>query len=178
MKDIMKTALKLLVICAVAGLCLAVTYGFTNPKIKQQQADAEKAGYLSLFPDTASFEEIAFDNAKFPGVTKAVRLMDGGKKSIGYCVLINTKGYKGSIELTVGFLQNGTLAGIRIGSNSETVGLGSKVAEPAYYMQYGGKNPPLSLGKDITAISGATVSSRAVLNGVNLAQKAFLSIVK
>ncbi len=178
MRDIMKTALKLLAICTVAGLCLAVTYGFTNPKIKQQQADAEKAGYLSLFPDTGSFEEIAFNTTGFPSVTKVVKIQNGGGNVTGFCVLLNTKGYRGNIGLTVGFLPDGQLAGVRIGSNSETVGLGSKVAEPAYYMQYQGKNPPLSLGRDITAISGATVSSRAVLNGVNLAKEVFLSIPK
>ncbi len=176
MREIVKIAWKLLVICAVAGLCLAATFGFTNPKILQQQAETEKAGFVSLFPEIGNYEEIAFEASRYPTVTKAVKIKNKSNETIGFCILLNAKGYKGNIGLNVGFLPDGTISGVRIGTNSETVGLGSKVSEPNYYMQYSGKQAPLTLGTDITAISGATVSSRSVLNGVNYAKQVFASI--
>ena len=176
MRDIIKIASKLLVICAVAGLLLAATFGFTNPKIQQQQAEAEKAGYVSLFPQISSFDMIEFNASQYPNVTKVVKIKGKSGEVIGFCILLNAKGYKGNIGLNVGFLPDGTISGVRIGTNSETVGLGSKVSEPNYYMQYNLKQAPLTLGKDIIAISGATVSSRGVLNGVNFAKEVFASI--
>ncbi len=178
MRYIVNLASRLLIICTVAGLCLAVTFGFTNPEIQRQKEEAELAALESLFPGISTFEEIPFDEQTYDRVTKVVKIMDGDGAVIGLCVGMNAKGYKGDIPLNVGFYPDGTLSGLRVGSNSETAGLGSRVAEPDYYTQYDNKSAPLSLGTDIVAISGATISSRAVLKGVNLAAEAFASLDK
>ena len=63
-------------------------------------------------------------------------------------------------------------------SLSETPGLGSRVQEAAYLDQYKGQSGTLTLGEDVDAIAGATVSSRAVLNGVNRAVEILNRTVK
>jgi electron transport complex protein RnfG len=176
-KEITKLATRLLIICLVAGLALAGTYMFTNPRIQQHEADANKQAYESLFPGIASFEEVQFDG-QYKSVSKIVRIKDKDGIVIGYNVALTAKGYKGGIALNVGFTPDGKVVGVRVGSNSETVGLGSRVGEPAYYGQYAGLTTPLTLGKDIVAISGATVSSLGVLTGVNFAAQVFSTLSK
>ena len=75
------------------------------------------------------------------------------------------------MTLMVGFYSDRSIAGVQILSHSETPGLGAKASDAAYLAQYQGKSGTLSLGEDIDAVSGATISSRAVLSGVTAAQK-------
>ena len=131
MRETGKMGIRLLIVCAVAGLCLALTYSITQPKIEEQERLAEQEAYMALFPEGAAFDEVDKGNAA-----------------------------------------DGTLSGIRIGSNSETAGLGARIVEPDFYEQYAGQTPPINLGEQVQAITGATISSRAVTNGVNLAFEA------
>ena len=105
-------------------------------------------------------------------VSKIVEVKDNAGARLGYCVSVAPGGYKGAININVGVKADGTLSGIRIGSNSETAGLGARIAEPDFYEQYAGQAPPINLGEQVQAITGATISSRAVTNGVNLAFEA------
>lgn len=64
---------------------------------------------------------------------------------------------------------DGVIRGVSVGGPDfkETEGLGSKAKEPGFTDQFAGKQPPLALGDTIDAISGATITSRAVVDGVN-----------
>ncbi|MCI8388536.1 MAG: FMN-binding protein, partial [Clostridiales bacterium] len=70
----------------------------------------------------------------------------------------------------------GQLAGIKIVSHAETPGLGSRVNDNEYLSQYNGLSGKLTISKDVDAISGSTISSKAVLAGVNSALDAYSSI--
>ena len=94
-----------------------------------------------------------------------------GERILGYCVQVVTAGFGGDMTLMVGFYSDRSIAGVQILSHSETPGLGAKASDAAYFAQYQGKSGTLSLGEDIDAVSGATISSRAVLSGVTAAQK-------
>lgn len=177
MKDFIKTTSRLFIICVVAGLLLAATHAFTDPVIKRQQAQGEIGAYSSIFPDAQTFEEVAFNDFIFDAANKIVRLMNDAGEDIGYAVSVDTKGYKGTINLMVGFRPDGTLAGVRINTHTETEGLGSLIAEPDFYNQFEDKKTPLSIDRDIAAITGATVSSRGVLTGVNYAAEVYESIL-
>lgn len=171
MRDTMKMGVRLLIICAVAGLLLALTYGVTKPKIDEQEKLAEQEAYMALFPQGASFDEID-KGAAAEEVTKIVLAKDADGQALGYCVSVAPGGYKAAINMNVGIKTDGQLSGIRIGSNSETAGLGARVSEPDFYEQYAGQTPPLAVGEQIQAITGATISSKAVTSGVNLAFEA------
>ena len=69
----------------------------------------------------------------------------------------------------VGYLSDGTIRSVAVVSHSETPGLGDKITKDDYRSQYAGKSGTLTLGEDIDAISGATYSSRYVMEGVNKA---------
>ena len=171
MRETGKMGIRLLIVCAVAGLCLALTYSITQPKIEEQERLAEQEAYMALFPEGAAFNEVDKGNAA-DEVSKIVEVKDNAGARLGYCVSVAPGGYKGAININVGVKADGTLSGIRIGSNSETAGLGARIAEPDFYEQYAGQAPPTNLGEQIQAITGATISSRAVTNGVNLAFEA------
>ena len=152
-------------------MCLALTYSKTKPKIDEQEKLAEQEAYSSLFADAASFDEVD-KGTPAEEVSKIVCAKDSQGNTLGYCVSVAPNGYKGAINMNVGVKADGTLSGVRIGSNSETAGLGARVSEEIFYGQYEGKTTPIVLGDQVQAITGATISSTAVTTGVNAAAEA------
>ena len=159
MKDTLKMGVRLLIICAVAGLCLALTYSKTKPKIDEQEKLAEQEAYSSLFADAASFDEVD-KGTPAEEVSKIVCAKDSQGNTLGYCVSVAPNGYKGAINMNVGVKAD------------ETAGLGARVSEESFYGQYEGKTTPIVLGDQVQAITGATISSTAVTTGVNAAAEA------
>ena len=79
------------------------------------------------------------------------------------------KGFGGDIQVSVGVNADGTIEAIEISPDgfNETSGLGARAMEPAFLNQFAGKTGPLSYGDGLDAISGATITSDAVLKAVN-----------
>jgi len=191
MNKIVKNAIILTVITLVAGLGLGFVYEITKGPIAQAQEAAKKEAWQAVFAEAAleDFEVVELDEA----VAEAVIAEIGSKGSInevcvvkggelGYVVTAtNSEGYGGDIQITVGIKADGTVNGVSILSISETAGLGMKATEPAFYEQYHGKlTDNFYVAKDggsgeaIDALSGATITSRAVTNAVNAAVKYYL----
>ena len=87
----------------------------------------------------------------------------------GYTAQVTVKGYGGEIEIVVGVDNDGVITGINVGGAnfSETAGLGAKTKEPAFTEQFKGLSAPLTLKGNVDSVSGASVSSGAIVNGVN-----------
>ena len=106
--------------------------------------------------------------------------------SIGYAITVTSKGgYGGDIKFTVGFLLDGTVSGISYLSISETAGLGMEAKNSSFINEFVGKSGgsfvvnkdnAAGLPNEIDAISSATITSRAVTQGVNAAYIAFMQI--
>ena len=86
----------------------------------------------------------------------------------------SSKGYGGPVQITATFDANGKIATLVIGGDkfAESTGIGDKALDPAFAEQFIGKQAPLAL-TDIDAISGATVTSEAVVKAVNKAYEKF-----
>lgn len=87
-----------------------------------------------------------------------------------YAFEVAPKGYGGEISMVVGISSTGEVTGVAIIRMSETPGLGTKTNDPNFLNQFIGKRAGVSIGKgsnNIDAITGATVSSRAVTSGVS-----------
>ena len=81
---------------------------------------------------------------------------------------VTVTGYGGEFDVTVGINADGTIQGVQIGGDfNETEGLGANALEPAFLAQFQGKTGPVSYGDGIDAIAGATITSNAVLKGIN-----------
>ena len=184
MNKIIKNTLILTVITLVAGLGLGFVYEITKEPIAQAQEAAKKEAWQAVFPeaDLDEFEPMDVDQKAADKVIKDL----GIKGSIdevctvgeeGYVITTtDSEGYGGDIKITVGITADGTVNGVSILSISETAGLGMKAKEPAFYEQYQGKQAEkFAVSKDggegepIDAISGATITSRAVTGAVNVA---------
>lgn len=187
---IIKDALALTLITLVAGVALGGVYEITKDPIARQEAQAKAEAYEQVFTDAAAFEEIEMDDTliqtirdqldqegyKAQSIEEVMRAEDQSGETLGYAfTVVTSEGYGGDIQFSMGVQNDGTLNGISILSIGETAGLGMNADTPAFKDQFVGKQvEKLQYTKngatqddEINAISGATVTTNAMTNGVN-----------
>lgn len=181
MKDIFRLGSILFLICAVAALMLTVTNNVTSPVIEEMNIQANNESRKEVLQEAEEFKQL--ENIKGDLVEEVYQGLNGGE-IVGYTIKTTPKGYGGKVEVMVGISQNGEISGVKIGNHSETPGLGSKASEPAFKDQFNGKSTEKSLAvvkgnasndNDIAAISGATITSKAVTSGVNAAMDIYVN---
>lgn len=184
---------KLLLICFVAGLVLGLVNEVTKGPIEEQEKAAADNARAAAFPGAFKFEPLKHDTEK---VHNFYSSLDEKGNAVGYVASSREYGYGGDIEVVVGMNLKGEVVGTVIGGNgdfSETAGLGAKVKDEAFAkqfigLQYGGDDVKYSEGGGgyvipagsiivqkadsgseggIDAISGATYSSKAVIEAFN-----------
>ena len=173
----------LTIIVLVAAVLLVLTNGLTADKIEAQSLAAAEASRRSVMPAAEAFE--AKDISAYAPADGGYTVDDcyevkSGGETIGYTAQVTVKGYGGPIEIIVGVDTEGKITAVSIGGSdfSETAGMGAKVKEDAFRTQFDGLTPPIVLKEDIDAVTGATISSRAVTNGVNGAAAYIASIMQ
>lgn len=202
-KGMMKDTFVLFAITLIAGLILGVVYQVTKEPIAVQAQKAKQEACMEVFADAASFEllevtavtedgyytpqdeqwvQMGFEGVDIGEVMSA---LDSNGAVLGYVITVNDhEGYGGDIEFMMGVRTDGTLNGISLLAISETAGLGmraeevlkpqfvNKKAESFEYVKSGaaGEN-------QIDAISGATITTHAVTNGVNAGLYYFQNII-
>ncbi len=155
--NIFVLALKLFVICLVIALGLSALNYVTAPVIAQLTEEAKKEAMEAVLPG-CDLEKIN-DNVY-------VGTMDG--KTVGYAVnVITQEGYGGAIEMIVGFDEEFKMTGVEYISMSETPGLGTRAKEESFNSQFIGQ--PAKDFEEIEALTGATVTSKAVNGAINQA---------
>lgn len=167
-RNMVRMVFSLTIICVCVALLLSVVHALTEEKINENLAAAEKAGVIRVF-GYGDLEYRPLDGA--PDTVNSVYEVTRGGSVLGWCVSVSPNGFGGNIDMVVGVSTEGKLVGVTITALSETPGLGSRVAEEKYLAGYTGlgTDAALVLGEDVDAISGATISSRSVLTGVNRA---------
>lgn len=166
------TALKLLLISAVTALLLSGVNALTKDRIAENDVKEKSAAIAMIFPDSDSSEPA---DVTIDGIN-GVWLVTSGGDLLGYAASVSPLGFGGALDMMVGVNSDGTIAGMKIVSHSETPGLGSRVDDPDYLSQYTGKSGVLSFGSGIDAITGSTISSKAVLEAANRALAAYSGI--
>ena len=186
MKSMIKDAVVLFAITLISGLLLGVVYEVTKEPIAIQQTKRKNEACKEVFQDAANFETLELSmpengekaSATINSVSAAVA-EDG--TALGYVLDITThEGYNGDIQFTMGIRMDGTVNGISLLSISETPGLGMK-AEEVLKPQFAGKNvgqftytkTGAMTSDEIDAISGAPITTNAVVNGVNAGLECF-----
>lgn len=174
LKEVLVPTLSLFLICAVVTLLLAVTNSVTKPQIEKLQietANKTKAQVLSVaesFSDEKTVDLNGVTYAYFEGYDK-------DENVVGYVFTTSAKGYGGDIVTMVGVLNDGTVSGMDFLSISETAGLGMNADTDEFKNQYVGKKVGIGVNKntpaenEIQALTGATITSKAVTNAVNIA---------
>ena len=186
MNKIIKNTIILTVITLVSGLLLGLAYEVTKDPIAQSEENAKREAWQAVFPDAdlTAFEETDVDtdvadqviaDLGIDATIDEVCTVDGG--DTGYVITAtDSEGYGGDIQVVVGITADGTVSGISFLSISETAGLGMNAQNESFYGQYVGvQTDHFYVSKDggegepIDAISGATITSRAVTGVVNAA---------
>ncbi|MBQ7097746.1 MAG: FMN-binding protein [Clostridia bacterium] len=177
-KNAIIISLKLFVITAVAALCLAAVNMVTEPIIKK---NSEKNQVLAQQKVLSAAKEFKAVEAPLPDVsgvkTEKVNVGYDGRDVVGYAItVVSDAGYGGKIKVIVGVKNDLTVEKIEILEHSETAGLGANAAKPKFSGQFEGKKGGFSVVKgsaknvnDISAISSATITSKAVTSCVNAA---------
>ncbi len=176
-----RPVIALTIIAALAGLALSGVYSVTKGTIEAQEMAKETEAYKAVCPDAASFANA--DQAEkalkeYEGqatrVNKAYIAKDAAGNTIGYALNVSSKGFGGTVTLAMGLTADGKIIGISFTELNETAGLGMKADEPAFKEQFIGRSGDLSLIKgtasgeqEISAITGASVTSNAVISAVN-----------
>jgi electron transport complex protein RnfG len=195
-KTMIKNALILFAITLVAGVLLGIVYQVTKDPIAYQDKLAQDRANQSVFAAAATFGDVDVDSAKASQVAadhngvviESVKsALDASGNVLGYVIQVKSKGYGDFIEYTVGITNDAVINGISIINIAETPGLGMN-AEKVIVPQFNDKaSQQFAVAKNgqvsdpntqIEAISGATITSKAVTEGVNAAVAYFENALK
>ena len=194
MREGVKLAVVLLIICAVSSGLLGLTNDFTQPQILARRAQSEAEAKAVVMPQADDISQ-SVDEETFNAVLDELMLTSETLNQayiakqqdavIGYVFECTVKGFGGDIKVMVGVNIEGTVSGVKVTSHSETVGLGSKATDEEWVSQFNGLSAASDVqvvktenrgDNEITAITGATITSRAVVSAVNYALQAFTII--
>lgn len=164
---IVKLTVFLAVVSALAGGILSFVNDLTAPLIANQALAAETASLEVIFPN-ASFTELSYEDAT--GSVTGAYAAEGK----GYVFKAEVVGYNSSspISFMLGIDNDGNFVGFEVLSQQETNGLGGKVAEPEFKAGVVGK----TVNDSVDMISGATVTSKAVLGGINAIKEVYAAV--
>ena len=165
--EIIKIGLILFAITAVSAGILAAVNSVTEPIITANEETKRREAMTKVLPGADAFEKIEFTDEN-SSVTEAYSA--GGE---GYVILAEPRGYSSDISIVVGILPDLTVNSIDITSQSETPGLGANCINEEFMSSFSGKTKDIKVVKSnptanqIDALSSATVTSKAVVRGVN-----------
>lgn len=165
-KDIIKITLNLIVIYIVGGLILAAVYAKTEPVIVKKTYEEKQAALKAMIPDATSIEKLGIWKPHDKEAEYFIAKKDN--EPIGYIVESYGKGYSSYIDMLIAVNDSFTVEKLNILEQHETPGLGDEIQQPYFQDQFKGKTldhlvvRKLPTEVDIQAVSGATISSRAV----------------
>ena len=173
---VLKLGVILFLICAITAGLLGLVNSVTADRIAEITAEKTAKAMSTVLPADA-YDEVEYTGSDALVVT-AYKASAGGSV-VGYVVEVTPSGFGGTIDMVVGVDMNGAVTGVDIIDMSETSGLGANAGKPAFKDQFAGLTGTAAVTKDggtIDAITGATITSRAVCAGVNSAIAAAASM--
>ena len=184
-KFILKVAGTLTVSALVVAALLGVVNNVTKDKIAEQDAENTRIAMSAVAPEGSEFgdkmdisDAVAAAASEQGGKIVEMYPMTNGGADAGYVVKVSASGSQGTITMMVGVDANKAITGISVISHSETSGIGTKVVgnepnsagEPVLDQFVGmSGSGSLVVGKNVIAVSGATVSTKGITMGANAA---------
>lgn len=181
MKKIIIPTISLFIICTVAAVLLAFTNQATEKKIADISAESVRKSQGEVLSEATAFEEKTVAVAGKDYIYQIGTKDDG--TVVGYVFATTANGYGGQVKIMTGILPTGKINKIQVVDvSSETPGLGLNAQNEAFHSQFTGKTANIETvksdpqGNQIKAMTGATVTSKAVTKAVNEALSAFEQI--
>lgn len=156
----------------ISGILLVVVYKYASPRIEAIRREELKRAIFKVVPQTETYKEIVLEGESI------YKCFDVDEELIGLAFLAEGSGYQGKIKIMVGTdVKLTTIKGIQILENVETPGLGARIDSEEFKLQfyrlnisdkisYIRRKAPSRPG-EIQAITGATITSRSVVNILN-----------
>ena len=177
--SILKTAISLFLICAVAAGAVAFVNSVTEKTIRATDAARADEARSKVLPAAAGFDDpITLSDGSEGYIGK-----DADGNVAGYVFVTSASGYGGKIEVMTGFDAEGYITGVQILSIEETPGLGMNAKRDSFLSQFTGTDGELTVVKnavpgqnEVLALTSATITSRAMVKAVNAARACFAEI--
>lgn len=170
----------LLLITALAGALLGFVNNVTEEPIRLQEEKAKNEAYRLVLAEADAFTSVEYSQETYPNI----QAIASANNDAGYVMEAVTKGYGGTIKVVVGMTKEGQLSGIQMLTHAETPGLGANANEDYFKDRFKGKGPEtLEVSKtsneenNVEAITGATITSKALVNAANDALKAYKDLL-
>ncbi|MCR5474024.1 MAG: RnfABCDGE type electron transport complex subunit G [Lachnospiraceae bacterium] len=193
MNGSLKNVICLTAITLVAGLSLGYVYDLTKEPIARMEENTKLEAYKAVFPEAETFGQEEPADATYVldqlpegcEILSSVEACDASGNNIGYVINVVThEGYGGDISLSMGVDSEGCVRGVEILKIGETAGLGMKAKEEKFISQFANKTVTqfaytktgASADFEIDALSGATITTKAVTNAVNAGLAYFQSL--
>lgn len=185
MREVVKLGLFLLVTCAIIGLGVSYANVLTKPIILESEKLAQQAGFKEVYAEADEIQEATQEylTSTENSIIKEVNLAYRAGEVVGVIYTVEPRGYSSNLKTLVGFdIEKNEITNIKILSQAETPGLGAQAIEPWYVERYSGKSAEADLNvvkqppkneNEIQGITSATITSKAVTQGVNEARKHF-----
>lgn len=181
MSTFIKNVLCLSLITIVAGFGLGYVYDVTKEPIAQMEENTRLAAYKAVLPDAASYSapdegEQFTSTVAGTDIDSVITGVDASGNVVGYVIDVTShEGYGGDISISMGVDSEGTVKGVEFLKIAETAGLGMKAKDDKFKNQFKDKNVAqftytkngATSDFEIDAISGATITTKAVTNAVN-----------
>lgn len=181
MNKLLRMIIVLTVIGLISGGILSLVYQWAEPRIKINQIRETDAAIFKVLPQSKTYKKVVKGNLTY------FECFAENNSRIGTAIICQGNGYQGVIKMLVGVNADFTkFTGMTVLEQVETPGLGAKIAEQKFMLQFKGlaAKPPIEYVKnkipdkpnEIEAITGATISSRAVVNIINKTVKEWLKL--
>jgi len=170
MKDLFKFAIILSLICLVSAGLLVTVNNATEDVILERRLAEENSALKELFPNAYDFYRVELEDKK------AYIALDKNKRPLGYAFKASTRGYSSLIESLVAVDLDDNIIDIKILSQNETPGIGTKITQQQYLENFQGVR--LSQSIDVDTISGATISSSALIGSIEKDAQEIKALVK
>ncbi len=175
--EIQSLSFKLMIIIASVVLMLAVVNGLTKDRIAANEKKANDEARSAIFTEANDFSPVSIelpnDLGKYVGDIYEAK-KDGTR--LGYCVSVTSNGFGGKINMIVGISTDGLISGVKVVSHSETAGVGERIiSNGSILSQF--TNVSSSSISSVSTITGASITSRAIIDGVKKALEAVAPVM-
>lgn len=165
MKNIVKLTVFLAIVAGLAGGALSFVNGMTDPIIQEQKIASVKENLVKIYSNGEEFKALDVSLSDYDALV-SVYEADKGGSPVGYVYETSAQGYGGQVRALIALDKDGTYKGLQIiDCSTETPGKGDVIAGDAFINSVVGKN----IGDSIDVISGSTISSNAVVEGIEQA---------
>lgn len=187
MKETLKLGLILFIITAVSASVLAVSNNITAPRIAEADKLADQKAKVEILPQGEDFRPLAKEKVKEvkDEYSNVIEIFEAykGESLVGYTIKNVVKGYGGDIEIMTGISTEGKITGIKVLNHSETPGLGENATKSYFSDSFKDKPVGQELvsakepkgDNEVQALTSATTTTNAVLDGVNSAREIYNS---